>query len=159
MSRSTVLSIDDRFKQAALGGQGPIVIAAVPSGGNEALVGTLLVDAGSLTVLGTYRCLIPLSGLVSSVAVYLQATFASGTVTSDLDSLYWVRSVSDPSTWTKKTLTSDNNLGVHGGSAHLDGPGTGTYVDRPGENKDPNVRTNSKSSVTIKLYKIGHTKL
>lgn len=65
----------------------------------------------------------------------------------------------DTSTWTKKTLTSDNNLGVHGGSAHLDGPGTGTYVDRPGENKDPNVRTNSKSSVTIKLYKIGHTKL
>ena len=103
MSRSTVLSSDGRFKQAALGGQGPIVIAAVPSGGNEALVGTLLVDAGSLTVLGTYRCLIPLSGLVSSVAVYLQATFASGTVTSGLDSLYWVRSVSDPSTWTKKT--------------------------------------------------------
>lgn len=106
MSRPTVLSIDDRFKQAALGGQGPIVIAAVPSGGNEALVGTLLVDAGQLTVLGVYRCLIPLSGLASGVSVYLQATFASGTVTSDLDSLYWVRSPSDPSTWTKKTAGS-----------------------------------------------------
>lgn len=106
MPRPTVLSIDDRFKQAALGGQGPIVIAAVPSGGNEALVGTLLVDAGQLTVLGVYRCLIPLSGLASGVSVYLQATFASGTVTSDLDSLYWVRSPSDPSTWTKKTAGS-----------------------------------------------------
>lgn len=102
MPRPTVLSIEERYKQAALGGQGPIIIANVPVGGNAGLIGVNLVDAGQLTVLGTYRCLIPLSGLVSSVAVYLQATFASGTVTSDLDSLYWVRSVSDPSTWTKK---------------------------------------------------------
>jgi hypothetical protein len=52
-----------------------------------------------------------------------------------------------------------NDLGVHGSGAHLDGLGTGTCVKRPGENQDPNVRTKSKSSVTIKPYKIGHTKL
>lgn len=105
-NQPTVLSTEDRFKQAAFGGQGPIRIAAVPSGGNAGLIGTNLVDAGQLTVLGVYRCLIPLTGLVSSVSLFLKATFASGTVTTDFDSLYWVRTPTDTTTWTKKTAGS-----------------------------------------------------
>ena len=101
-----VPSTDQRYQQAAFGAQGPIRIAAVPSGGNAGLIGTNLVDAGQLTVLGVYRCLIPMSGLVSSLSVFLKATFASGTVTSDLDSLYWVRTPNDTTTWTKKTAGS-----------------------------------------------------
>lgn len=101
-----VPSTEQRFQQAAFGAQGPIRIAAVPAGGNAGLIGTNLVDAGQLTVLGVYRCLIPMSGLVSGLSVYLKATFASGTVTSDLDSLYWVRTPSDTSTWTKKAAGS-----------------------------------------------------
>ncbi len=110
-NQPTTLSTEDRFKQAAFGGQGPIRIAVVPSGGNAGLIGTNLVDAGQLTVLGVYRCLVPLTGLVSGVSVFLQATFASGTVVADLDSLYWVRSPTDPTTWTKKTAgTGDGSL-------------------------------------------------
>lgn len=105
-NQPTVLSTEDRFKQAAFGGQGPIRIAAVPSGGNAGLIGTNLVDAGQLTVLGVYRCLVPLTGLVSSVSLFLKATFASGTVTTDFDSLYWVRTPTDTTTWTKKTAGS-----------------------------------------------------
>lgn len=105
-NQPTVLSTEDRFKQAAFGGQGPIRIAAVPTGGNAGLIGTNLVDAGQLTVLGVYRCLVPLTGLVSSVSLFLKATFASGTVTTDFDSLYWVRTPTDTSTWTKKTAGS-----------------------------------------------------
>lgn len=64
----------------------------------------------------------------------------------------------DSTSLTPKTLVSDKELGVHGGSAHLDAAETGTYADRPRESPDPNLRTNSKSSVTIKIYKIGkHT--
>lgn len=107
-NQPTVLSTEQRFQQAAFGGQGPIRIAAVPAGGNAGLIGTNLVDAGELTVLGVYRCLIPLTGLVSGVSVFLKATFASGTVTSDLDSLYWVRTPTDTSTWTKKTAGSND---------------------------------------------------
>jgi hypothetical protein len=90
-------------RQALMNGQGPIIIAAVPATGDRSLVGTALVDAGQLTVLGVYRCLIPLAGMTSALQVFLTATFASGTVSSDLDTLYWVRSVNDPSGWTKKT--------------------------------------------------------
>jgi len=100
------LGNEQRLNQAALGAQGPIRIAAVPAGGNAGLIGENLVDAGALTVLGVYRCLIPLSGLVDTLQVFLTATFASGTVTSDLDTLYWVRTPSDPSTWSKKTAGS-----------------------------------------------------
>ena len=90
-------------RQAAMGGQGPIIIAAVPATGDRSLIGTALVDAGQLTVLGVYRCLIPLAGMVSELQVFLNATFASGTVSSDLDTLYWVRNVNDTSGWSKKT--------------------------------------------------------
>lgn len=101
-----VPSVSQMERQAAFGAQGPILIADVPATGNRALIGNALVDAGQLTVLGVYRCLIPLAGMVSSVSLFLKATFASGTVTTDVDTLYWVRDPNNTSTWTKKTAAS-----------------------------------------------------
>lgn len=110
-SQSIVPGNEQRLNQAACGAQGPIRIAAVPTGGDAGLIGRNLVDVGQLTVLGVYRCLIPLSGLVDTLQVFLTATFASGTVTSDLDTLYWVRTPTDPTTWSKKTAgTGDGAL-------------------------------------------------
>jgi hypothetical protein len=107
----TVLGDMQRFQQAAWNGQNALILAVVPSGAAAGLVGTKLVDAGQLTVTGVYRCLIPLAGLVGAVHVFLKATFATGTVSSDIDTLYWVRSPSNPTTWTKKTAaTGDGSL-------------------------------------------------
>lgn len=105
-NKSITLGAQERTSQAAWGAQAPLIIAAVPTGGDASLIGQNLVDAGQLTTLGVYRCLIPISGCVSSIQVHLTATFASGTVTSDLDTLYWVRTPSDTSTWSKKTAGS-----------------------------------------------------
>ena len=101
-----VPSVSQLERNAAFGAQGPIIIAAVPAAGNAALVGTALVDAGQLTVLGLYRCLIPMSGMVSAVKLYLKATFASGTVTTDVDSLFWVRDPNLVSAWSKLTAAT-----------------------------------------------------
>lgn len=103
----TVPSLERQLEQAVLGGQGLLVLAAVPSGADNGLVGTNLVDAGALTVNGDYYCLVPLGGMVTELEVFLKATFASGTVTSDLNTLYTVRNVSDPSTWVNKTAGAD----------------------------------------------------
>lgn len=105
-NKAIVPGADDQYAQAAWGGQGPLVLAVVPTAAAQGLVGTNLVDAGQLTTLGVYRCLIPLAGMVSEVQIFLQATFGSGTVVSDIDTLYWVRSPNDPTTWTKKTAGS-----------------------------------------------------
>ena len=104
-SRLTVPSPTMRVEQSALNGQGLLLIAVAPSG-KQNVVGLPLVDAGQLDVLGVYRCLIPLAGAVSKLEVHLTATFGSGTVTSDLDTLYFVRDLNDPTTWSKKTAGS-----------------------------------------------------
>lgn len=109
-SRLTVPSPTMRVEQSALNGQGLLLVAAAPSG-KQNIVGLPLVDAGELDVLGVYRCLIPLAGAVSELEVHLTATFGSGTVTSDLDTLYFVRDLTDPTTWSKKTAgASDGAL-------------------------------------------------
>lgn len=104
-TRVTHPSLDQRLDQAALNGQGLLIVAAAPTG-KESLIGKPLVDCGELDVLGTYRCLIPLAGMVSECNLYVQATFASGTVTTDANTLYFVRNLSDPSTWTAKTAST-----------------------------------------------------
>lgn len=102
---------EKRDQQAAWNAQAPLVLAVVPSGASQGLVGTYLVDAGALTVAGVYRCLIPLSGLVTELEVHLTATIAASTASSDLDTLYWVRTPGDPTTWSKKTAgTGDGAL-------------------------------------------------
>jgi hypothetical protein len=85
-----------------------LVIAAIPSGAAGDLIGTNLVDAGELTVQGDYYCLVPLGGMVTELEVFLKATFASGTVTSSLNTLYVVRNMSNPTAWTNKTAGSDD---------------------------------------------------
>lgn len=110
-NKSITLGAQERTNQAAWGAQGPLIIAAVPSGGDASLVGQNLVDAGQLTTLGVYRCLLDISGCVEAIQVFLTATFGSGTVASDLDTLYWVRTPSSTSTWSKKTAgTGDGPL-------------------------------------------------
>jgi hypothetical protein len=104
----TVPSIERQLEQAVLGGQGLLVIAAIPSGAAGDLIGTNLVDAGELTVQGDYYCLVPLAGMVTELEVFLNATFASGTVTSDLNTLYVVRDMTAPATWGDKTAGSDD---------------------------------------------------
>jgi hypothetical protein len=105
---TTVPAIERRLEQAVLGGQGLLVIAAVPSGAANGLIGQNLVDVGALTVGGDYYCLVPLAGMVTEVEVSLKATFASGTVTSDLGSLYFVRNFSTPATWVEKTAGAND---------------------------------------------------
>ena len=106
-NRMTVPSIERQLEQAVLGAQGLLVIAAVPSGAAGSLIGTNLVDAGALTVQGDYYCLIPMGGIVTEMEVYLNATFASGTVTSDAWTLYLVRDMTNPATWQNKSTFDD----------------------------------------------------
>lgn len=106
-NRTTIPSIEQQLEQAVLGGQGLLVLAAVPAAADNGLIGQNLVDAGALTVDGDYYCLVPLSGMVTEVQLALKATFASGTVTSDLNTLYVVRNMTDPSTWANKTAGTD----------------------------------------------------
>jgi hypothetical protein len=107
-AQEIVPSIEKRLEQSVLGGQGLLVIAAVPTAAANGLIGQNLVDAGALSVAGDYYCLVPLAGMVTEVEVHLNATFASGTVTSDLNSLYVVRNLSTPSTWVNKTAGADD---------------------------------------------------
>lgn len=93
-------------EQALRGGQGFIFIADAPAGA-AGFIGKTLIDAGQLNVLGTYKCLVPLAGMVSRVDLFLKATFASGTVTTTFDTLYYVKDRKDPSSWTAKTGATD----------------------------------------------------
>lgn len=109
-AQEIVPSIDKRLEQSVLGGQALLIISAVPATAANSLIGQPLVDAGALSVAGDYYCLVPLAGMVTELEVHLKATFASGTVTSDLNSLYVVRNFSTPSTWVNKTA------GANGGA-------------------------------------------
>jgi hypothetical protein len=94
-----------------LGVQAPLIIASVPAAGDRSLIGKALISAGQLTVLGVYRCIIPIAGLVSELQVHLTATFASGTVSSALDSAYWAQNPDDASSFVAKTSgTGDGSL-------------------------------------------------
>lgn len=103
-------AISDTAKErnAIFGSQAPLILAVVPATADQTLVGKTLTDAGALTVAGVYRCLIPLAGMVSSVKVLLKATFATSTVTSDVDSLYFTNQPQQPSTWVKYTAASND---------------------------------------------------
>jgi hypothetical protein len=110
-AQEIVPSMDRRLQQAVLGGQGLLMIASVPAAADNALVGQNLVDAGELTVAGDYQCLVPMAGMVTELEVHLTATFAAGSVTSDLGSLYVVRDFTDPTTWVEKVAgTGDGAL-------------------------------------------------
>lgn len=107
MGNQTIIpSMDQQLMQSALNGQGRLILAVVPALAEQSLRGTPLTEAGSLTVAGVYRCLIPLAGMVSTLEVHLTATIGASTATTDLDTLYWVENASDPTTWTKKTAGS-----------------------------------------------------
>lgn len=103
MARNIPLTEMQKYMQAAFGTQDRIVITAVPSTAAGGLVGKTLVEAGALTVAGTYECLVPLTGLTSLLEVHLTATITAGTVTSSLNTLYYVSNATSPSTWTNKT--------------------------------------------------------
>lgn len=110
-TQPTVPGRDAKFAQAAFGAQGPLIIATVPSGAAAGLIGTLLVDAGALTVAGVYNCLVPLAGCVSTCEVHLTATIAAGTASSAVDTLYWVRDPQNSTNWaTKTSATGDGSL-------------------------------------------------
>ena len=90
-----------------LGVQAPLIIASVPAAGDRSLIGKALISAGQLTVLGVYRCIIPIAG-IAALQVHLTATFASGTVSSALDSSYLNRNPDDASGFTAKTSGSSD---------------------------------------------------
>lgn len=109
--RQVPLTEIQRLQQAGQGTQDGLVIIAVPTAGNQALRGARLLGA-TLAVNGIYYCLVPLSGIFTSLQVHLKATFSSGTVTSGgPDSLYLITDFTDPTTWTVKTAgTGDGAL-------------------------------------------------
>lgn len=109
MPRAIVPGLEQLLNQGALGAQDLLIIADVPDGAADSLVGTPLLDA-TLTVTGVYRCLIPIAGLAASLQVYVTAVFSGGTVTSDLDVLYLLDSW--PTIPGKKgvTVTGDGGL-------------------------------------------------
>lgn len=98
-------------QMAAWGVQDLLVISTVPSGAADSLRGTSLLSA-TLTTEGVYRCLVPMSGLVSELEVHVNATFAGGTVTlGGPDTLYLVTNATVSTGWTVKTAgTGDGAL-------------------------------------------------
>lgn len=110
-NRPLVPGREAKIDQSAFGGQGPLIIHTVPATASAALVGKTVVEGGALTVAGAYTCLIPIAGCVDTVQVHLNATFASGTVSSASDTLYWVQDPLTASSWTTKTsATGDGSL-------------------------------------------------
>jgi len=88
--------------QGAIGAQSLMVIAGVPAGASLELIGEVLLGK-TLTATGVYRVLVPIAGLASGLQCHLTATWSGGTVSSDLDSLFFVSDISNGATWTKKT--------------------------------------------------------
>jgi len=111
MARPVPINEIQRFSQAAWGIQDELVIVAVPTAGDQSLVGKRL-NGQTLSVDGVYTCLIPLSGAFNTLEVHIRATFASGSVTTaGPDSLYFVSNAASPSSWTVKTSgTGDGAL-------------------------------------------------
>lgn len=111
MPQQISIGESQKIIQGAIGVQRRIVIAKVPATAEGSLVGKTLLEAGALTVNGIYRCLLPIAGLAAVLEVFLTATITGGTVTSDLDTLYFVGNSVDDSTWVKKSAgTGDGPL-------------------------------------------------
>jgi hypothetical protein len=106
MPQEIALGDSLKLMQGATGVQRRLLIAKVPATASASLIGRTLIEAGALTVAGIYRCLIPISGLASSLEVFLTAAWSGGTVSSDLDTLYFVGDTVDDTTWRKKTAGS-----------------------------------------------------
>lgn len=106
MPRIAPITTEQRFSQSAWGMQDRLVLIAVPATANQSLIGKPLNEAGALTVAGTYDCLIPLAGMVSTVQVHLTATIAAGTASSACSTTYYMPNGTDPSQWTNKTAFS-----------------------------------------------------
>lgn len=103
------LSTEQRFQNAAWGMQDQIVMMAVPAGVSPALRGVALVNAGTLNIAGDYHCLIPLTGMVSTLEVHLEGVI-TGTITSDLNTTYFITDVTDPATYTVKQGASNDGV-------------------------------------------------
>lgn len=103
MAKTVPLNDNQKLQQAAFGTQNLLVLVAVPATAPGSLVGKALVDAGALTVAGTYDCLIPLSGIVNKIECHLTATIAAGTASSALNTTYFISNAAVPSMWTAKT--------------------------------------------------------
>jgi hypothetical protein len=99
---ATTLGDEQRFRQAAFGGQNLIVLTAVPSTAAQSMVGQPLLGQ-VLTVNGDYECLIPLAGLATALEVHTTVTLATKTASTSLDTLYYLSNFTDPTTWTEKT--------------------------------------------------------
>ena len=103
------LSTEQRFQNAAWGMQDQIVLMAVPAGVAPALRGVALVNAGTLNIAGDYQCLVPLTGMVSKLEVHLQGVI-TGTITSDLNTTYFITNVTDPATYVAKQVASNDGV-------------------------------------------------
>lgn len=101
----TTQGTESRLLQSACGVQDRIVILAVPTNASAALVNQPLAGQ-TLTVNGDYECLIPLAGLTTAVEVHTTATLTTKTASTDLDTLFWVSDLDDPTTWVEKTAAS-----------------------------------------------------
>lgn len=105
------LDVNARFQNAAWGTQDRLVIMSVPAAASAGLIGQWL-HGQTLTVAGDYQCLIPLSGITSTLQCHIRATFASGGVTTaGPDSLYYVADPKAGGTFTAKLAgTGDGAL-------------------------------------------------
>lgn len=77
LPRNLELSTAQIIEQSYTGVHGALICISAPA---AAALGPL--SGKVLTVLGTYRCVIPIAGLKSSVQVHLRATIVTTTVTS-----------------------------------------------------------------------------
>ena len=113
MPHQIPLSTEQRFQNSAWGMQDQIVLMAMPAGVSPALRGVALVNAGTLNIAGDYHCLIPLTGMVSKLEVHLRGAVV-GTITSDLNTTYFIPTLTDPTTYVaKQTASGDGALSTN----------------------------------------------
>lgn len=102
MPSSVPLDVNQRFQNAAWGVQELLTIIEVPAAASASLINQRLLGQ-VLNVNGDYKCLIPLSGITTTLQVHVRATFASGSVTTaGPDSLYYVSKAQAGETFTVK---------------------------------------------------------
>lgn len=109
MPHTIPLSTEQRFQNAAWGMQDRIVLMAMPAGVSPALRGVALVNAGTLNIAGDYHCLIPLTGMIAKLEVHLRGT-VTGTITSDLNTTYFIPDLTDPAGYVAKQTASGDGV-------------------------------------------------
>jgi len=106
MAKIVPLTVEQRFQNAAWGVQDLLVLVSVPAAADQGLLYKQLINAGPLTVAGTYDCLVPLTGMTVKAELHLTATIASGSASSAVHTLYYIQDMLNPSSWVTKTAWS-----------------------------------------------------